>query len=225
MRTCLLALLLALFPIGESQRALVRCINLYSKDSCFALYNPLKTSLLSSERNLFELNQAFYPVGAFASMSLINVLYTVTFTASDMSALPPPCPEINFNRSSPVAINETARFSTGWSSTGVFNIISPLELSKLQIQLLNELYSFFVVPGGGIALPGQFGWKVQNANGQPVSLIDNNVLQLNLIVDLSSLSCAPDVDLTKRVLQDITVFVSCTPIIKPCMHLISTLFS
>ena len=206
----LFAFFLTFFQLGESQRAFVRCINLYSKDSCFALYDPLKTSLLSSQRNLFELNQAFYPVGAFASTSLINVLYTVNFTAttSNVSALPPPCPEINLNRSAPVMVNDTARFGAGWSSTGIFNIISPLELSKLQLQLLNELYSFFVVPGGGIVLPGRFGWRVLTASGQPASLIDNNVLRLHMSLNLSNLSCVPDVDLTKRVLQDITVFVS-----------------
>ena len=208
MLTKLVSLLLVLFPLSESQRALVRCINLYSKDSCFALYNPLKNSLLSSERNLFELNQAFYPVGAFASTTLINVLYTVNFIASaDQSALPPPCPELNLNRSSPVAANDSARFNAGWTSSGVYNIISPLELSKLQLQLLNELYSIFVVPGGGIALPGKFGWMVRTADGRPVRLIENNMLQLDMTLDLANLSCVPDLDLTKRVLQDITIFV------------------
>ena len=202
-----LVLLLSL-KLCASQRAVFRCINLYSKDSCFAIYNPLKASLLSSDRNIYELNQAFYPVGAFASTSLINVLYTVNFTTSNESSLPSPCGDLNSNRSSPVAANESSMFLMGWSGTGVFNVISPLELAKLQLQILNELYSFFIVPGGGIALSNNFGWRVVNARGEPVSIGQKNTVELSLMLDLSKLECVPDNALIRRVLQDITIFVS-----------------
>ena len=203
----ILAFLLC-FHLCATQRAVFRCINLFSKDSCFAIHSPLKTSLLSNDRNLYELNQAFYPVGVFASTSLINVLYTVNFTASNESSLPLSCTDLNSNQSSPVTFNDSAVFLMGWSGTGVFNIISPLELAKLQLQVLNELFSIFIVPGGGIALSDNFGWNVVDAKRQPVRISRKNTVELSLSLDLSQLSCIPNNALIRRVLQDITIFVS-----------------
>ena len=202
-----LALLLCL-ELCASQRAVFRCINLYSKDNCFKFYNALKASLLSNDRNIYELQQAFYPVGVFASTALINVIYTVNFTASNVTSLPSSCQAINQNRSSSVAVNENAMFLMGWSSTGVFNIISPLELAKLQLQILNELYSIFIVPGGGIALSANFGWDVVNARGESVPIDQRNIVELSLVLDLSQLDCIPNKAMIRRVLQDITIFVS-----------------
>ena len=199
-------LFLVWFSVGNGQRALFRCINLYSKESCFALFNPLQRSLLSNERNHFALTQAFFPMGVFASTSFINVLYTVDFFASNEGSLPSPCPGINNN--SAVVANGSARFSVGWSNSGIFNILSPIQLSELQLQILNELYSFFIVPGGGIFFPGKFGWKVKNSTGGAVQLEERNIAELSLYLDLSELACIPDTDLIMSVLQEITVLVS-----------------
>ena len=201
------------------QRALFRCINLYSKDTCFALFNSLQRSLLNSEnseRNHFELTQAFFPIGLFASTALVNVLYTVEFFATNESSIPSRCYEVKVRNSSAIVVNSTERFSVGWSSSGVFNILSPIQLSELQLQILNEIYSLFIVPGGGIFLPGKFGWKVRNVTGGEVEVGQRNIAELSLNLNLSELTCTPDKDLVMAVLQDITVLVNAHSYINNC---------
>ena len=189
-----------------SQIALTRCILLYPKSSCFALYYPLKDGVLSNNRTMFELLQAFYPVGAFASTALINILYTVKFTETALSG--PLCDGLDDN-STILTSEEDMQFLSGWSSSSVFNIISPLQLSKLQLQLFNDMFSFYIIPGSGIALTRQFLWDSDEIfidKTPPLPLEMSNLVQINITLD--EISCVPDTDLVKAVLQDTTVMVS-----------------
>ena len=183
----------------KSQSALQRCIVLYPRNSCFNLYVPLKNGIVTNNRSIYELQQAFYAVGEFASTVLINVLYTVQFP-EDL----PLCDDgVRDNKTS-----QEIQFLIGWSSSGVFNIISPLQLSKLQLQLFNELFSFFIIPGSGIALSKQLRRPLtpKTAENEPVQLEIVNLLRLNITLD--ELQCQPDIGLIEAVLKDITIMVS-----------------
>lgn len=178
----------------NSQSAFERCIVLYPRNSCFDLYILLKNGIVTNNRSIYELQQAFYAVGEFASTVLINVLYTVKLP-EDL----PLCDGVRDNKTS-----QEIQFLIGWSSSSVFNIISPLQLSKLQLQLFNELFSFFIIPGSGIALSKQLRPPLtpKTAENEPVQLEIVNLLRLNITLD--EIPCQPDIGLIEAVLKDIT---------------------
>ena len=185
----------------NSQSAFERCIVLYPRNSCFDLYILLKNGIVTNNRSIYELQQAFYAVGEFASTVLINVLYTVKLP-EDL----PLCDGVRDNKTS-----QEIQFLIGWSSSSVFNIISPLQLSKLQLQLFNELFSFFIIPGSGIALSKQLRPPLtpKTAENEPVQLEIVNLLRLNITLD--EIPCQPDIGLIEAVLKDITKMVSLVP--------------
>ena len=208
--SCFQIIVLSCFcgQIVKSQSAFRSCHLLYPKESCFALHLPLKTNLLSEYRNIYALQQAFYPIGKFATDRLVNVLYSVEFTENVL--FDDQIPLCDGVRVVNVSSLSSVQFLTGWSSSGVFNIISPLQLSRLQLQLSNHIYNLFVIPGSGIYLPERFGWVVRNQQEQLVDLEMVNLVNINITVD--NVSCVPDYQLIKSVLQDLTIMVSNTTI-------------
>ncbi len=202
-----LLFLLVLCRFTASQSAFQRCHLLYPKDSCFAMHVPFKRGLLDDYRNIYELQQAFYPIGKFASDRFVNILYTVDFTETALNQIEL-CDGIIETDSIEDAFTNLTRvqFLAGWTSSGVFNIMSPLQLTRLQLQIANDVYSLFVIPGSGIFYPERFGWVIRDMQRNLIQLESINLVNINITVD--NISCIPDTQLIKSVLQDLTSMVS-----------------
>ena len=208
MKSLLLVLLLIVFNSLDvvCQSAFKRCRLLYPVDSCFALHVPLKTNLLNQYRNIYELQQAFYPIGDFATDRLINVLYTVELDADSLIREGTPfCDGVDETMTNISSLDQL-QFLTGWTSSGVFNILTPLQLSRIQLEISNDVYSLFLIPGSGIYLPSRFGWVVRDRQRQRVRLEDVNLV--NITITVNNVSCIPDRQLVKSSLQDLTTMVS-----------------
>ncbi len=203
--------LVFLFTSVNCQSAFTRCRLRYPRDSCYTMYSSLRDSLVADPRNIFELQQAFYPMGRFTSNVLLNVYYTVNLTEDVMFDLPTCDGAVND------PINTTEIILAGWSRSEIFNIISPIHLSELQLQISNAIYGLFVIPGSGIPLAESFGWKLHNSEEEDVDLQYANLVYIN--VSLDNVSCLPDQTLLMSTLQDITIMVSllliiyCNPIL------------
>ena len=195
---------------SASQSAFRRCHLLYPKDSCFALHVPLKSGIVNDYRNIYELQEAFYPIGKFASDRFVNVLYTVEFSDEALRQAGNSCDGTLETDAVDLADDITnltrVQFLAGWTSSGVFNILSPLQLTKLQLQISNDIYSLFVIPGSGIFYPERFGWVIRDMQQNTVNLYTVNLVNINITVD--NVSCVPDTQLIKSVLQDLTSMVS-----------------
>lgn len=184
---------------------------LFPKDSCFATYVPLKNGLLSEYRNIYELQRAFYPIGKFASHTLINVRYNIIFTDEVFSSKneSDTCPGVD-DRSAMNIYNGSTELSflTGWTSSVVFNVMSPIQLTKLQLQLSNFIFSLYTIPGSGIYRDNYFSWTLtlEDNLGDPVRLESANIM--NLTINISEIACIPDLQLIKSSLLDITAMVS-----------------
>ena len=201
---CFPALILALFLVSSvnCQSAFTRCRLRYPRETCYAVYTGLRDSLVEYQMNIFELQQAFFPMGRFTSKVLLNVHYTVNTTREDAV---PICNGVEYDED----VNTTQdqmNILAGWSKSEIFNIISPLHLSELQLQISNAIYGLFVIPGSGVPLAESFGWKLQNADREQVDLRFVNLIYLN--TSLKYVSCMPDEELVMSALQDVTIMVS-----------------
>lgn len=196
-------LLLFLLSTQPQPASSSRCILRYPRDTCFSLYTALNNTI-RTERNVYELVQFFLPKTAFFTTQFVNILYSLTYSSNGTTGLPR-CPG-TYNGSVFVRPGVRTEFLQGWSSTGVFNIISPTDLSKIQLQLLNEILALFITPGTGIALPGRFSHGVSLEDGRDVQLNPNNY-RVNLELNIDSFPCAPSVPLVLAVLEDLTTMV------------------
>lgn len=201
---CLLILLLSAVTINVNcQSAESRCRILYDKETCYSLYTVLQENLRNDPRNIYELQQAFYPMGRFTSKVLLNIRYNVRI--SDDAFIDSHCDGVKAKNS----LNSSAYFHVGWSSSEMFNILSPLQLSELQLQISNSIYGLFIIPGSGIPLANTFGWKLDDAKGQHIDLEQINLIQIELELNESNSQqlCIPDERLFMSVLQDVTIMV------------------
>ena len=196
--TFLLLFLLSSQPSQVSSRCILR----YPRDTCFQLFNAVNKSI-RTERNIFELVQFFFPKTPYFTTQFVNVLYTLTY--SNATTLEQ-CPG-TFDNSIFVQPEERTQFLQGWSSTGVYNIISPTDLTKMQLQILNEVLSLFITPGTGIALPGRFSQLIDFENNTKAEFTDTN-FRVNLELNIDTFPCIPSVTLMHQVLQDMTTMVS-----------------
>ena len=193
----------------QGQSAFSRCHVLFPRDSCYAVFKPLRENLLRNSRNIYELNRAFYPMGRFTSTVLINILYSVDFMQTAFSFNNTPvCSGVDQNSSllERDIDNDRVLFLSGWSSSEIFNVISPLQLSQIQLQISNDIFSLFVIPGSGIALPQRFGWVIQDAQHSLVNLDFTNLVYINITVT-DNISCVPNEQLIHSALQEITIMV------------------
>ena len=196
------ALFLLFFLSSQPSQVSSRCILRYPRDTCFELFNAVNKSI-RTERNIYELVQFFFPKTPYFTTQFVNILYTLTYTnATRMEQ----CPG-TFDNSIFVQPEESTQFLQGWSGTGVYNIISPTDLTKMQLQILNEVLSLFITPGTGIALPGTFSQTIDFENNTRALFTDTN-FRVNLELNVGTLPCIPSVTLMQQVLQDMTTMVS-----------------
>lgn len=210
-----LSITLVLFFIESSlcSSAFRGCNVLFPKDSCFAAYVPLKYGLLEDYQNIYELQRAFYPIGKFASDTLINVQYNIRFTDDAFADID----EDSFCEGVDEVIATDIRngsleltFLTGWTSSVVFNVMSPYQLTKLQLQISNIIFSLYTIPGSGIYQDNLFVWRssLEDSLGKPLRLDLKNIM--NLTIYINNITCIPDQQLIKSSLLDITAMVRCT---------------
>lgn len=201
---CCLLVLLLLLSSQPSPSYCANCLLSYPRDVCFSLFTEINNTIRNDPRNIYELVQYFYPQTRFYSTQFVNVLYTLTYNSDDPDL---PLCEQTFEDSRFLEPGETNQFLQGWSKSGVFNIISPFDLSQIQSQLMNEMLSLFIVPGAGIALPGNFGWLLTDEDGRRRTLNTSNY-RVNINLNVESFPCKPSVRLAQYVLQDMTIMVS-----------------
>ena len=198
----LLVLSLAiLVDCAHGHGAFSRCRLLYPRDTCYLVYRSLREALLANKTNIFEMQQAFYPMGRLTSRKQVNILYTIDLT--DDAMMIPLCAGAtdDKNTTSPISI------LAAWSNSEIFNVISPYQISELQLQIANIFYGFFVIPGSGMPASDMFGWTLKDAENNRVSLQEVNLMYINMLLN-DDISCLPDERILMSVLQDITIMVS-----------------
>lgn len=196
-------LILLVVPDAHSQSAESRCRIQYDKETCYSFYTTLTDNLISNPRNIYELQQAYYPMGRFTSKVLLNIKYNVHLEGAFNGI------HCEGTRVSEI-LNSSAYFYIGWSSSEMFNILSPLQLSELQLQISNSIYGLFIIPGSGMPLANTFGWKLKNSTGQAIDLERINLIEIDLKLSESNSQelCVPDEQLMMSVLQEVTIMVS-----------------
>ena len=129
-------LLLSLFSfltVGSCSHACYS-INPEPPETCLQLYKEFKHAV-TTEINLFNLEELFSPT-LDTIPSLANITYVLYY---NMSPEVEPCPKSSRDNSTFINVTETRNKSLGWSSTGVYDVISPIKLHILQPRLLQGI--------------------------------------------------------------------------------------
>lgn len=192
-------------PGSYSQSAMTMCLIKYNVNTCSSLYYTLREALLAHNESRYQLMTAFLQKGVFASNKLINILYVIDVTDEALTSATKICEGVPLNATL-VSSDKSFRLLTAWTTSGVFNIISPLQLSQLQLQIINEILSLYIVPGSGIGLTNNFLWTLHSQNGTLIELEVTNTIELNM--QIRKLDCIPDISVVIAALQDVTMMVS-----------------
>ena len=191
-----LLLLCSLFAVGTCTCYFT---NPQPAETCLQLFEEFETAL-DTKLNLFNLQALFNPT-LDTVPSLANITYVQYY---NMSPEAKPCPTSPDDNSGFINVTETHNNSFGWSSTGVYDVISPIVLHVLQPQLLRGVMEITRQINSGLNRKYYYNNCDLNAllwaGKQP---LDGVVLYLNL-----SLHCIPTEDQVNSLLQRTTSKVS-----------------
>ena len=137
-----LLLLCSLFAVGTCTCYSTN-LDPAGSETCFELFEEFE-SALKTRLNLFNLEALFSP-----TLDTVPSLASITYVQYyDMSPEVEPCPTSSDDKSKRIVAMATNTTVLGWSSSGVYDVISPVVLHVLQPQLLRGLMEFIRLING-----------------------------------------------------------------------------
>ena len=187
--------------IGTGRCITCDCVdpNVDNVQTCESLFNLFQEALLSDGGNIYKLRNLMYP-SMVAPPELANITYLLKFTDARSAKLPntsgelPSCPEDVFGINGKcTSQNGTCTCRFGWTVIGIYALVPPALLARLQLQLPFFVMRFFLHDG----IP--FLWNGYNQLPSTT---------LNLTIHTDKLTCLSDLTKVDGALMRLTSYVS-----------------
>ena len=107
------------------------CKNPDNSNTCYKIFKELSSALVNDKGNFYRMQQAFF-YAPNADPALIQVEYNISYGDNITEDNVQYCG--NVDNTSAIVINET-EIIRGWTSRGVYYVINPLALNKMQMVL------------------------------------------------------------------------------------------
>ena len=160
------------------------------------LFSSLSQALTEDKGNQYRMKKAFY-YAPNADPVLIQVNYNISYGDNVTEDLLPYCGNNITNNETAISINQT-QITRGWTSRGLYYIINPQTLNKMQmalpfaiLRLINRLSDNRSPEVDAFLWDGSY---------------DLPTLSINLFI--TSLPCIPSEDIFNSTLGDLTAYVS-----------------
>ena len=189
-------LLLIAIPTVISEGACKNPDNWQDANICYKIFKELSSALVNDEGNLYRMQQAFF-YAPNAGPALIKVKYNISYRDNITEANVQYCG--NVDNTSAIVINET-EIIRGWTSRGVYYIINPLTLSRMQM----------VLPFAILRLINK-KWRSLFGSPEVDTFLWDGTYELpTLLIDLHiiSLPCIPSEEVFNYTLDEVNAHVS-----------------
>lgn len=163
---------------------------------CYEVFTGLVQALVQDEGNIYRMKKAFFYAPS-ADPVLIKVDYNVSYGENITEELLPYCVNVDNTTAINITINQTV-IVRGWTSRGVYLVISPLRLNRMQMALPFSILRL-IHRSKEFSSPevDTFLWD---------GSYDLPTLFLNLYI--TSLPCIPSEDIFNSTLDELTAYVS-----------------
>ena len=170
--------------------------NWQNANICYEVFRELSTALASDKGNLYRMKQAFFYAPS-ADPVLIQVKYNITYGDNITEEWLDYCE--NVDNVTALIINQT-EIVRGWTLRGVYHVINPLILNKMQM----------VLPFVILRLINQ-GWSSMSGSPEVDTFLwdgsyDLPTLRVNLTI--TSLPCIPSEEVFNCTLEELNALVS-----------------
>ena len=172
--------------------------DLHSAKTCQKIFKVLEQALIWDETNLYYLRKMFF-YAPNANPVFFQVNYNISFGDNITEDLLPYCG--GADNSTMIDIYNETEIIHGWTSSGVYLIINPWTLNKMQMSLpfmiLRGIHKKYQESDIGSPEVDAFLWD---------GSYDLPTLYLNL--HITAFPCIPSTDVFKSTLEDVTTYVS-----------------
>ena len=176
--------------------------NLYRfASACQKVFKELERALIQDEANLYSLKKVFFSAPN-SDPVLFKVNYNIRFgdNITDHEEVLPLCDTDSTNNSAAINISQTEVIH-GWTSSGIYYIISPLSLNLMQMPLPFAILRW---------THKYYNTSAINSPELDSLLWDGTYELLTIFINLyiTSLSCIPSADVFNSTLEELTTYVS-----------------
>lgn len=168
---------------------------------CYEVFKELSRALTNDRGNLYRMKQAFFYAPS-ADPVLIKVKYNISYGENVTKDQLHYCENVDNNTIAAITaitINQT-EIIRGWTSRGVYYVINPLLLSKMQMVLpfaILRLINSILGPASGSPEVDTFLWD--GSYELPTLLIN---------LHITSLPCIPTEEVFNCTLEELNAYVS-----------------
>jgi hypothetical protein len=189
-------LLLIAVPAVTSEGVCKSPDNWQNANTCHKVFQELSRALENDKGNLYRMEHAFFYAPS-ADPALIKVKYNISYGENITEDQVQYCG--NVDNTSAIIINDT-EIIRGWTSRGVYHVINPLALNKMQM----------VLP---FAILRAINKNWRSTSGSPemdTFLWDGSYELPTLLIDLhiTSLPCIPSEEAFNHTLDELNAYVS-----------------
>ena len=188
-----IVLLLIAIPTVISEGA---CKSPDNANTCYKIFKELSSALVKDKGNLYRMQQAFF-YAPNADPVLVKVKYNVSYGDNITKDQVQYCG--NADNTSAIVINET-EIIRGWTSRGVYYIITPLTLNNMQM----------ILPLAILRLINE-AWRSTSGSPEMDTFLWDGTYELpTLLINLhiTSLPCIPSKDVFNYTLDELNAHVS-----------------
>ena len=189
-------LLLIAIPAVISEGVCKSPDNWQNANTCYEVFQELSRALANDKGNLYRMEQAFFYAPS-ADPALIEVKYNISYGGNVTEDQVQYCG--NVDNTSAIIINET-EIIRGWTSRGVYYVINPLALNKMQM----------VLPFAILRLINK-EWRSTSGSPEVDTFLWDGSYELpTLHIDLhiTSLPCIPSEEVFNYTLNELNAYVS-----------------
>ena len=199
MREVFLLLLIITLPLGTLEQNSCACKkpdDWQTANICYEVFNELSRALLSNKANLYRMKQAFFYAPS-ADPVLVQVNYTISYGDNITEDQLQYCESVT---NETAIITNQSEIILGWTSRGVYYVVSPSLLNNMQMVLPYAILRFI-------------NQRLRSTYGSPevdTFLWDGSyelpTLRINLTI--TSLPCIPSVEVFNCTLKELNAYVS-----------------
>ena len=192
---CVILLLIAI-PAVTSECVCKGSDKWQDANTCYEVFKELSKALVYDKSNLYRMEHAFF-YAPNADPALIKVKYNISYGDNITEDQVQYCG--NVDNTSAIIINET-KIIRGWTSRGVYYVINPLALNKMQM----------VLPFAILRLINKH-WRSTSGSPEVDTFLWDGSYELpTLLINLhiTSLPCIPSKEVFNYTLDELNTYVS-----------------
>ena len=193
---CVVLVLITILAVISEEGACKNTDSWQDANTCYEVFKELSRALASNKGNLYHMQQAFF-YAPNADPALIKVIYNVSYGDNITEDQVQYCG--NVDNTSAIIINQT-EIIRGWTSRGVYYVINPLVLNKMQM----------VLPFAILRLINK-AWRSKSGSPEVDTFLWDGSYELpTLLIDLhiTSLPCIPSEEVFNYTLDELNAYVS-----------------